>query len=736
MASVNSWGDAGAATWSNYTAAAAAYDALTADAGTAPGLQPLLFVFAVGNENQAPGSVLPPGTAKNVLTVGGTGNDYAGGTASSQVAPFSSFGPTDDGRVKPDLVAPGERVASANATQDAASGILPRPALGGSSYVYLSGTSQAAPQVAGASAVAAQFLRDTRGIDATPALLKAALINGAAPLPGYLWPGPAQGWGRLDLRGALLDAPGHTVEFVREGRHTFTSTIDVYQHNIELDAGSDLRVTLVWTDAAGSPVASKALVNDLDLEVRDPSDALIFSGNAINQSTAYSVAGAGGDHTNNVEVVRVAGASAGVWKVVVRPYNLPTGAQSFALAMSGAINATGRAMSVTPESASVEVAPGGSATLNVTLANLGDSAENVSLTAEPRWVGGEAWQATNATVALAPLEQRTVQLVLTNNDTGPAGTRGQLALRATVESTGFSFSAEVAVRLAAAPCLDARVDSATAESGVVLRGAEAAAFLVELDNCGNTELAVGLRVEGPAGYAPLDLDPPIVHAPPGQAVSVPATLRAPAAMPDLDAAVTLVADAASNTTEVGLWIHRRTGVVLNASGLPASVDLHGTEATFTITLLNEGTGGAVLAPEVRSLNGWEATVSPATATVGAGASASFEVTARRPSDGPAQDQFVIVLYPGLQGGPTASLDALWAPALRPPTPPWPTDASAAIALLAGLSGAAIAAALTGRSRGLPARCPACGRKAPRFDTFLNPSCAGCGAVLAPKGGGR
>ncbi len=379
--SVNSWGNGSGPALGAYTPAAAEYDNLTRDASPSTvGDQPLLFVFAAGNEMNAPGSIDSPATAKNVLTVGATGNDYPGLSTSLQVALFSSFGYTDDGRVKPDLVAPGEMVASARSSMGpGGTGVLPPYA--GTSYAYRNGTSMAGPQVAGAAAVATQYLRDARQVVATPALLKALLINGAEPLPGVAWPGPEQGWGRLNLSASLFGAGASRVDFVQEGFRTFQGDglTDFVQFSVALDAGSQFRVSLVWTDHENSPLASPALWNDLDLEVRDPTGALVYLGNRINATTGYSEDVMPGhfDGVNNVEAVRIASAAAGNWSIFVRSNKWDSFAQTFALAYSGAINQSQPDLSV--QSLALEGAPGridsgGTVTLDGDAANHGGSA--------------------------------------------------------------------------------------------------------------------------------------------------------------------------------------------------------------------------------------------------------------------------------------------------------------------------------------------------------------------------
>jgi hypothetical protein len=736
--SVNAWGDTGPTSFSNYTAASAAYDSLTADASGAPGSQPLLFVFAAGNENQGAGTVLPPATAKNVITVGATGNDYGGGTSSQAVASFSSFGPADDGRIKPDLVAPGERVASANSTQFAGSGVLPLPALGGASYLYLSGTSQSAPQVAGGAAVAQQYLAQARGIAATPALLKAALINGAQPLPGYPWPGPAQGWGRLDLAASLLDSGGHTVQFVREGSYTFSSTLDVYQVDVPVDAGSQLRVTLVWTDAAGTPLAAKSLVNDLDLEVRDPTDGQVFAGNAINTTTAFSYAGGPADHTNNVEAVRVASAAAGTWKVVVRPYNLPAGAQSFAIVASGAINLSARPVEIVPQSPSVTAPPHSLVPLNVTVTNRANTTQVVNLSAVPLWANSSSWSVDNVSVTVGPGASQVAQLALANNDTGRAGMRGPLSLRA-VGSGGGTDETQVAVSLGVVSCIDASLFTARAARGMNVTGTVPWGVTLPVLNCGNAPATVTLGVDTSSlgAWEPLwravassaTLDP-------GEEGGLLVVLNASAEVPDMEASVSVTLLAPDPVATASMPVHRRSGVVLNLTAFPSSVALLGRADTLFLTVTNEGLNGTVLAPQVVGAPGTTVVATPNSTLLGPGESWTFELRVERAEEVyPAEESLEGVFD---AGGANFTIHATWQPQApgRPPTGPWPSDLGPAAAVLAGVAVAGAAALLAARTRALPRACPACGQKAPRFDTFMNPSCAGCGAVLAPPGRSR
>ena len=144
-----------------------------------PGNQEMVEVFSAGNDgdgkgnpldpkgDEGYGSITAPGTAKNVITVGasesvrGSGTDGCGVTnggadSASDIINFSGRGPTQDGRMKPDLVAPGTHITGASPQhgrlhRQRASAT--RPSAAAAFYSLVSGTSQAAPHVAGAAAL-------------------------------------------------------------------------------------------------------------------------------------------------------------------------------------------------------------------------------------------------------------------------------------------------------------------------------------------------------------------------------------------------------------------------------------------------------------------------------------------------------------------------------------------------------------------------------------------------------
>lgn len=205
----NSWGSTSTA----YTYLDTEMDAFMYDYGEA------LILVSAGNAG-ASGykTVYSPALSKNVLSVGASESEYEAANNRSNVAWFSSMGPTWDGRIKPDLVAPGRRLFSASAGSTCA-------------VLAMQGTSMATPAAAGAAAILRQFFTEgwyptgvktaANAFRPTGALLKAVLINSAVPMKAYkfsngtlrqlgLPPDNTQGFGRLKLDEVLR--VGNTVD--------------------------------------------------------------------------------------------------------------------------------------------------------------------------------------------------------------------------------------------------------------------------------------------------------------------------------------------------------------------------------------------------------------------------------------------------------------------------------------------------------------------------------------------
>ena len=351
----NSWGtDVQGA----YDIDCAAFDELVRDADAeTPGDQPYILEFSAGNAGPGPQTMDSPGCAKNVIATGASENGgqldfglYDDGA--DTMADFSSRGPCEDGRLKPDVVAPGTFIASmlsSAASSDFA--WLPID----NYYIYMGGTSQAGPHASGAAAVFVQYYKSlhTNAVP-SPALVKAALINSAQELdeanggPGPI-PNSDEGWGRINLPNIIIANPTNSIrvcEFIDQT--TLLTNSQVYTHHVFVQNSNEpLRITMAYTDVAGFPGAIPALVNDLDLEVVGP-DGTMYRGNQFigGESTPNAPSA---DNLNNVEGVILAAPRPGDYLVRVRARKIVLDArldtqaidQDFALVSSGNLARSG-----------------------------------------------------------------------------------------------------------------------------------------------------------------------------------------------------------------------------------------------------------------------------------------------------------------------------------------------------------------------------------------------------------
>ncbi|KAJ5470000.1 hypothetical protein N7530_007357 [Penicillium desertorum] len=239
------------------------------------------------------------------------------------MAAFSSRGPTKEGRIKPDVVAPGTSILSARSR---ASSLSPSNIWGtaGGDWVFMGGTSMATPLVAGCVAVLRQTLRDPqRGYQPSAALIKALLINGATELIGQYnppetgqSPNPNSGWGRVNLANSVVFGSQPDAGYVEAGPLKQGDEREVFSIPIPI-GNKHLKVTLVWTDPPGP-----CLQNDLNLTV--VVDGQERHGN-MGSNPGY-------DSVNNVEQVSWVSIPAGEAKVRVRAYRITKYPQPYACA--------------------------------------------------------------------------------------------------------------------------------------------------------------------------------------------------------------------------------------------------------------------------------------------------------------------------------------------------------------------------------------------------------------------
>ena len=326
----NSWGSAAGGA---YTSTSATVDAFSRSEENS------LVLFSAGNSGSGPNTIGAPATAKNALTVGALrhGND-------TTVVGFSSRGPTDDGRTKPDIQAPGTAIRSAAGDTTNDGNIEP------GERSSKSGTSMSAPTVAGATAMLRQYFTDgfypsgsRTAQDADPptgALMKAALLNGTLADPSFGVPSNDYGWGRVWLDNNLFfSGDARYIRFWDRINEAGLATGETHDYSIEVASGEELRVTLAWTDVAAAAGAGVTLVNDLDLQVTAPGGES-FRGNVF--AASESTTGGAFDRVNNVEQVLVTNPAAGAYEISVIGESIPgdgsslSDQQGYALVLSAA----------------------------------------------------------------------------------------------------------------------------------------------------------------------------------------------------------------------------------------------------------------------------------------------------------------------------------------------------------------------------------------------------------------
>lgn len=274
-------------------------------------------------------------TAKNILTVGavnkvGNSNTNNGWTQASDVvmSSFSGWGPTDDGRIKPDIVAPGVSIFSATST-------------GNTQYATLQGTSMATPAVTGSLLLVQQHYGNVKGKFMRSATLKGLAIHtadeaGAAAGPDYRF-----GWGMLNTASCVQFINDSNTNKLEE-RSLSNGQIQSLKFNV--DAGKPLRVTICWTDQPGTPVTSsffdntkKMLVNDLDIRLVRESDNSTFSPYVLDPANPNSPATTGDNVRDNVEMIHLAAPTAGLYTLKISHKGTLAAAQPFSLLITNGV---------------------------------------------------------------------------------------------------------------------------------------------------------------------------------------------------------------------------------------------------------------------------------------------------------------------------------------------------------------------------------------------------------------
>lgn len=325
----NSWGSSQASDHGKYTSSAEDID----DRANYydryyNGRDGLTILFAAGNDGPNTGTVGAPATAKNILSVGNHQNRYSG--SPDTIMSGSSRGPTDDGRIKPDLIAPGGYVRSCRAAEATDTG---SSTWSSTYYLEYTGTSMATPNAAGVATMIREYLEEiAQRPSPQGALVKALMVLGATDLGSRDIPNDNEGWGKVNLRETLAPSSGQGIWVDDRSVVSATGNSKSYTFNITQSNGG-FKTVLAWSDERGSTFASKQLVNNLDLEVTSPS-GLVYLGNDF--ANGRSTTGGSSDTLNNLEVILLDSAEVGIWTVKVKDtFHGGSTAQPFAVAVRG-----------------------------------------------------------------------------------------------------------------------------------------------------------------------------------------------------------------------------------------------------------------------------------------------------------------------------------------------------------------------------------------------------------------
>ncbi len=264
------------------------------------------------------------GTGKNVITVGATNSN------DDSMTSFSGWGPTNDNRIKPDVVAPG--------SQRYGDGGI-KSTLPGDTYGVMGGTSMAAPAVSGTIALMLQDYRATHNdSEPLPSTMKAILLHTAKDI-NNTGPDYTSGYGRIDAFAAIsvIEADNSPQKRIVEAEIN-DSQIDAY--NITVPAGTpELKFTLVWDDYPGTPNGGKMLVNNLDLAVTAP-DGTKYYPWILNPNNPSAPATTGIDSINNVEQVVINSPASGTYNITINGTNVPESPQTYSLILPDIIHPT------------------------------------------------------------------------------------------------------------------------------------------------------------------------------------------------------------------------------------------------------------------------------------------------------------------------------------------------------------------------------------------------------------
>ena len=267
----------------------------------------------------------PAASAKNIITVGAiTGFEKYEGPQSAEMSNFSCWGPTNDGRIKPDLVADGVGLVSASSA-------------GTDQYATLSGTSMSAPNVTGTLGVLQEYYRQSADTFMTAAQLKSLAIHTAREAGPSDGPDYKFGWGVLNAIDAIKLLQGRNEKDTLVTQATLNNG-EIHEYELIPDNQTKLTATMVWTDVPGmvtelgSPTPH--LVNDLDIHLEDEAGNNYYPWR-MNPDNFGGAAQKGINSLDNVEKLEFIAPNVRKYKLVVsHKGELQNGSQTYALTLT------------------------------------------------------------------------------------------------------------------------------------------------------------------------------------------------------------------------------------------------------------------------------------------------------------------------------------------------------------------------------------------------------------------
>ncbi len=266
------------------------------------------------------------GNAKNILTVGSVSDLEYGyiDPSHTYLSDYSSTGPCDDSRIKPDIVTNGDFLRSTSNG-------------GNSSYGSLRGTSMASPSAAGSLLLLQEHYFETQASYMKSATLKALVIHTADECGDNIGPDYKFGWGLMNTAKAANVISGKDLtSFIKEETYTGTDYVFI----IKANGNSPLKATIVWTDPKGTPPLPSLdpedamLINDLDMTISGFDNTYYpYKLTASNPSAAATT---GDNNVDNVEQIVIANPEDGYYTITINHDGIITGGtQDFSLIVTG-----------------------------------------------------------------------------------------------------------------------------------------------------------------------------------------------------------------------------------------------------------------------------------------------------------------------------------------------------------------------------------------------------------------